>query len=82
MGYVQPAEVRFQAGARDLSLLHSVQTGSGAHPASIQWVPGALYPGAKRPGREETDYSPSSSAEVKNGGAIPPLPNTTSWRGA
>jgi hypothetical protein len=27
----------------------------------------------KRPGRE-ADHSPSSSAEVKNGGAIPPLP--------
>jgi hypothetical protein len=39
----------------------------------IQWVPGALSPGVKRPGRE-ADHSPPSSAEVKNGGAIPPLP--------
>jgi hypothetical protein len=31
-----------------------------------------LFPGAKRPG-SETHYSPPSSAEVKNGGAIPPL---------
>jgi len=30
----------------------------------IQWVPGALPLGIKRPGRE-ADHSPSSSAEVK-----------------
>jgi hypothetical protein len=30
----------------------------------IQWVPGALSLGIKRPGRE-TDHSPPSSAEVK-----------------
>jgi hypothetical protein len=32
----------------------------------IQWVPGALSLGVKRPGRE-ADHSPPSSAEVKNG---------------
>jgi hypothetical protein len=31
----------------------------------IQWVPGALSLGLKRPGRE-ADHSPPSSAEVKN----------------
>jgi hypothetical protein len=31
----------------------------------IQWVPGALSLGVKRPGRE-ADHSPLSSAEVKN----------------
>jgi hypothetical protein len=40
----------------------------------IQWVPGALPPGVKRQ-RREADQSPPSSAEVKNGGAIPPLPH-------
>jgi hypothetical protein len=30
----------------------------------IQWVPGALYLGEKRP-RREADHSPPSSAEVK-----------------
>jgi hypothetical protein len=45
--------------------LYSVQTGSGAHPASYPW-------GVKRPGRD-ADHSPPSSAEVKNGGAIPEL---------
>jgi hypothetical protein len=58
---------------RDLSLLHSVRTGSGAHPASCPggWG-GAISPGVKRPGRE-ADPSPPSIAEVKNDGAIPPL---------
>jgi hypothetical protein len=28
----------------------------------------------------EADHSPPSSAEVKNGGAIPPLPDTFLWR--
>jgi hypothetical protein len=37
--------------------------------------------GIKRPGRE-TDHSSLSSAGVKNGGAIPPLPDTSSWSGA
>jgi hypothetical protein len=32
---------------------------------SVQWVPGALTPGLKRPGHED-DHSPPSSAEVKN----------------
>jgi hypothetical protein len=31
----------------------------------MQWVPAALTPGVKRPGRE-ADHSPPSSAEVKN----------------
>jgi hypothetical protein len=54
---------------QDLSLLHSVQTGSGTHPAS--YLMGA---GATRQERE-ADNSPHSSSEVKNGGAIPPIPH-------
>jgi hypothetical protein len=65
--------VRFSARARDFSLLRSVKTGSGAHPASYPKGTGALSPGVKRAGRE-TDYSFPSSADVKNGRAIPPLP--------
>jgi hypothetical protein len=37
----------------------------GSTQPPIQWVPRALSLGVKRPGRE-ADYSPSSSAEVKN----------------
>jgi hypothetical protein len=44
----------------------------------IQWVPGALSLGVKRPG-SEADHSLPSSAEVKVSGAIPPFPNTPSW---
>jgi hypothetical protein len=39
----------------------------------IQQVPGTLSSGVKWVGRE-ADHSPPSSAEFKNGGAIPPLP--------
>jgi hypothetical protein len=45
------------------------------------WVPGALSLGPKGPGRE-TDHSPPSGAEVKNGRAVRPLPNRFSWRSA
>jgi hypothetical protein len=47
----------------------------------IQWVPKALYQGIKRM-RREADQSHPSSAEVKNGGAIPPLSHTYSWHRA
>jgi hypothetical protein len=40
---------------------------------------GPLFPGIKRPGRE-SDHLPPSRVEVKNNGAIPLLPHTTSWR--
>jgi hypothetical protein len=41
---------------------------------------GGTFPGLKRP-RRESDHSLSSSAEAKNGGAISPLPHTSSRRG-
>jgi hypothetical protein len=69
------AGIRFPAEARDFSLLYNVQTNSGAHPASY---PMGIGGSLKRPGRE-ADYSPPSSAEAKNGGAIQPLPHTSSW---
>jgi hypothetical protein len=55
--------VRFPAGARNFSLHHRVQTGSGAHAAPSPMGTGGCSPGA-RPGRE-TDHSPPSNAEVK-----------------
>jgi hypothetical protein len=45
----------------------------GSTQPPIQWVQGALSLGVKRPGHED-DHSPLFSAEVKNGRAIPPLP--------
>jgi hypothetical protein len=50
------------------------------HPP-IQLIPGALSPGIKRPGFE-AHHLLSSNAEVKNGGAIPPLLHTSLWCGA
>jgi hypothetical protein len=47
----------------------------------IQWVPGTVYPGVKR-SKCEAHLSLPSSAEVKNGRAITPLPHTSSWHGA
>jgi hypothetical protein len=47
----------------------------------IEWLPGALSLWVKRQGRE-SDHSPPSSAEVKKGGAIPPLPHMSSWHSA
>jgi hypothetical protein len=41
---------RFPAGVRDVSLLHSVQTGSGAHPASSPVSAGRAFPVGKAAG--------------------------------
>jgi hypothetical protein len=68
------AGVRFPTGARDFSLVHSVQTGSATPSALyIMGTGGSLSVSVKRPGRE-ADQSLPSSTEIKNGRAIPPLP--------
>jgi hypothetical protein len=54
-------------------LLHSDQIGSGAHPVSYPMVTEGSSPEVKHLGRE-ADYSSTSSAESKNGGATPPFP--------
>jgi hypothetical protein len=69
-----PEESGFDSWQGRGSSLHNGHTGPGVHPVSSHCVPGTLYPGVKRPARE-ADHSPPSSAEVKNGGAIPPLPH-------
>jgi hypothetical protein len=48
----------------------------GPNQPPVQWGTGALSPGVKRPERE-TDYSSPSSAEIKSGGAVPPLSHTS-----
>jgi hypothetical protein len=70
---IRTAGVRFPTGGRDFPILCSVQTGSVAHSASYAMDTGAPFPEVKRPGRE-ANHSPASSAEVKNGGAVPPQP--------
>jgi hypothetical protein len=44
------AGVRFPAGERDFSLLHSVQTGSGAHISSCPMDTVDSFPGGKEAG--------------------------------
>jgi hypothetical protein len=44
--------VRFPAGGRDFSLLHSIPTGSRVHPFYCLMGTGALSPVVKRPGYE------------------------------
>jgi hypothetical protein len=63
---------RFPTVAR-CSPPYNVQTGSGVHPAS--------YTMGTR-GKAATNYSHPFNAEIKNGGVIPLLPHTSSWRGA
>jgi hypothetical protein len=60
---------------RDFPLL---QIGSSIHPALYPMGTGGDSLGVKRPKRE-SDNSPPSSTEVKNGGAIPPLLYISLW---
>jgi hypothetical protein len=78
-GYGWTVRVRFPE-IQKFSLLHNFQTGSEAHPSSYT-IPGTLSPGVKGQERE-ADNSPPSSTKVKKGGAIPPLPHTSSWNSA
>jgi hypothetical protein len=68
--------VQFPAGAKDYSLLHSVQTGTGAHP---QWVSEVIFWGVERPERE-ADRSLPSNSDVKNGETVPSPPYTSLLR--
>jgi hypothetical protein len=64
---------------RNFSLFHIVQNDTGHTQPPVQWVPRSLSGGGgvKRPGRE-ADHSLPYNVEVKNGGAIPMLPYTSS----
>jgi hypothetical protein len=73
--------VRFPTGERNFYLLRSVQTCSGANPASYTMGIGGYSLRIKRP-RREADHSPPSSAEVKNAGVTSPLPHTSSRHSA
>jgi hypothetical protein len=59
---------------KDFSLFLRVQAGSRAQPTSYH---SSFLGGLKRPKRE-ADHSPPPSAEVNNGGTIPPLPHKSS----
>jgi hypothetical protein len=74
------AQVRFPP-RQDFSPFYSVETGSEAHQASYSIGTWIDFPEVKRQGREAEKSLPSI-AEVKNGGAIPPLLHVSSWRDA
>jgi hypothetical protein len=57
--------VQILARAGNFSLLHHIQTGSGAHPASYPMVTGGFLPLVERPVRE-ADHLPPSSAKVQD----------------
>jgi hypothetical protein len=67
------SRVRFPAELGIFLFTTASRPALGPTQPPIQWVPGALSLGVKRPGRE-ADQSPVSSAEVRMRGAIPPLP--------
>jgi hypothetical protein len=67
--------VRFPA-VQDFLFSTASRPALGPTQPPIRWVPAV-----KRPGHE-TNHSPPSSAEVKNGGAIPPFPHVSSWHSA
>jgi hypothetical protein len=70
----QGSRVRFPAGAGYFLFATASETALGPTQPPIQWVPGALSLHVKRPGRE-ADYSPPSSAEVKNAWSYTSIPH-------
>jgi hypothetical protein len=65
----QSTAVQFLAKGRNVSCLHSIQTGSEVHLASHTMGTGAVSLGIKQQGHAAYN-SRLSSAKVKNGGAI------------
>jgi len=55
----------FRVGVRDFRLLHSIETGSGAHTGTYRMGTGYISWGRSGLGRE-ADYRLRTSAEVKN----------------
>jgi hypothetical protein len=72
----------FQQGLGIFLFTTASRTALGPTQSPIQWVPGYLSLGVKRPGRE-ADHSPPSGAEVKECVELYlHSSNTSSWRGA
>jgi hypothetical protein len=70
------AGVRFPAGTRYFFVFTATRLVLRPTQLPIQRVPGVKRPVC------EADDSPPSSAEVKNGGAMPPVPHMSSLRSA
>jgi hypothetical protein len=75
------SRVRFPAGVGNFSLHHRVQNGSGAHPASYTMGSRGSFPGNKAAGASSWPLTSIQCQGQRMSGAIPPLPNTPSWRG-
>jgi hypothetical protein len=71
------SRIRFPVGARNFSLHHRVQNGSGVHPASYPMGTGGSFLRIKLP-RREADQSLPFSAEVKNAWSYTSTP-TVLW---
>jgi hypothetical protein len=65
--------VLFPAEERNFLYYKEPRVALGLTPPRVVWVPAVSSPRVKRPKRE-TDHLPPSSTEIKNSGAIPPLP--------
>jgi hypothetical protein len=74
------SRVRFPAGAGNFSLHHRVQNGSGAHPASYPMGTSVSFSGGKAARAWSWPLTSISCRGQRMSGAIPPLPNTPSWR--
>jgi hypothetical protein len=74
---------RGSISGRGKAFLFSITSRKSLRPTKppIQWAQGVLSPGVKRQERE-AEHSPPSNAEIKNGGAIPPLPRMSSRHSA
>jgi hypothetical protein len=68
-------------GVKNFNFSKSSRPALSSTQPPIQWVPGALSPGVKRPGRE-VDHSPPASAEVKKMWIYTSTPHTPSWHNA
>jgi hypothetical protein len=63
--------IQFLTRKRDFYLLHSIQKGSRAHPATYPMGMVVLYQVVMWP-EQEVEHLPLSRAEIKTGGAITP----------
>jgi hypothetical protein len=74
--------VRFPAEVGNFSLHHRVQTGSGTHPASYPMGTRGSFLGNKAAGALSWPLASIQCQGQRMRGAIPPLPNMSSWRDA